>query len=121
MLFTKATLFIYLVCFQTKWASLVAQKVKNLPAMQETPVQSLGREDPLEKDMAIHSSNLAWRIPWTEEAGALQSIGPQRDTTEQLTLTHFQLNRLCSFQYFFTGIFTTLTNSNAYFDVKKSH
>ena len=59
-------------------ASLVAQTVKNLPAMQETPVQSLGWEDPLEKGMATHSSILAWRIPWTEEAGGLQSIGLQR-------------------------------------------
>ena len=48
--------------------------VKNLPAMQETRVQSLGREDPLEKGMAIHSSVLAWRIPWTEKPGGLQSI-----------------------------------------------
>ena len=50
------------------WASLVAKSVKNLPAMQETPVQSLGWEDPLEKEMATHSSILAWRIPWTEES-----------------------------------------------------
>ena len=57
------------------WTSLVAQMVKNLPAMQETQVRSLGREDPLEKGMAIHSSILAWRIPWTEEPGGLQSIG----------------------------------------------
>jgi len=56
----------------------VAQTVKNLPAMQETPVQSLGWEDPLEKGMATHSSILAWRIPWTEEAGGLQSIDLQR-------------------------------------------
>ena len=49
--------------------------VKNLPAMQETQVRSLGREDPLEKDMATHSSILAWRIPWTEEPSGLQSIG----------------------------------------------
>ena len=52
-------------------ASLVAQMVKNLPAMQETWAQSLGGEDPLEKDMATHSSILAWRIPWTEEHGSL--------------------------------------------------
>ena len=52
--------------------------VKNLPAMQETPVQSLGREDPLEKEMATHSSNIAWRIPWTEEPDRLQSMGLQR-------------------------------------------
>ena len=52
--------------------------VKNLPAMQETQVRSLGREDPLEKDMATHSSILAWRTPWTEEPGGLQSTGSQR-------------------------------------------
>ena len=52
--------------------------VKNLPAMQETRVQSLGREDPLEKGMAMHSSILAWRIPWIGEPGGLQSMGSQR-------------------------------------------
>ena len=52
--------------------------VKNLPAMQETWVQSLGREDPLEKGMATYSSILAWRIPWTEELGGLQSMGLKR-------------------------------------------
>ena len=52
--------------------------VKNLPAMQETPVQSLGQEDPLEKGKATHSSILAWRIPWTEEPGGLQSTVSQR-------------------------------------------
>ena len=52
--------------------------VKNLPAMQETWVLSLGREDPLEKEMATHSSILAWEIPWTEEPGGLQSMGSQR-------------------------------------------
>ena len=59
---------------------LVAQTVKNLPAMQETEVQSLGWEDPLEKGMAIHSSILAWRIPWTEEPGGLQSMRSQSQT-----------------------------------------
>ena len=59
-------------------ASLVAQMVKHLPAMQETWVQSLGREDPLEKDMATYSSIHAWKIPWTEEPGGLQSMGSQR-------------------------------------------
>ena len=58
-------------------ASTVAQSVKNLPAMQETRVQFLGREDSLEKEMANHSSILAWRIPWTEEPGRLQSMGSQ--------------------------------------------
>ena len=52
--------------------------VKNLPAMQETQVRSLGQEDPLEKGMATHSSILAWRIPWTEEHSGLQSMGLQR-------------------------------------------
>ena len=56
----------------------MAQKLKHLPAMQGTWVQSLGREDPLEKEMATHSSILAWRIPWTEEPGRLQSTGLQR-------------------------------------------
>ena len=59
-------------------ASLVAQKIKRLLAMQETRVQSLGWEDPLEKGMATHSSILAWRIPWTEEPGGLQSMESQR-------------------------------------------
>ena len=59
-------------------ASLVAQRLKRLPALQETWVQSLGWEDPLEKKMATHSSILAWRIPWTEEPGGLQSIRLQR-------------------------------------------
>ena len=59
--------------------------VKNLPAMWKTQVRSLGWEDPLEKEMAIHSNILAWRIPWTEEPGGLQSMGSQdSDTTEQL-------------------------------------
>ena len=57
---------------------LVAQMLKNLPAMWETRVQSLGQEDSLEKGMATHSSSLAWRIPWTEEPGKLQSMGLQR-------------------------------------------
>ena len=56
----------------------MAQMVKNLPAVQETQVQPLGREDPLEKGMATHSSILAWRILWTEEPGGLQSMGSQR-------------------------------------------
>ena len=58
--------------------SLVAQMVKNLPAMLETWDQSLSWEDPLEKEMATHSSTLAWRIPWTEEPGGLQSSSLQR-------------------------------------------
>ena len=60
------------------WTSLVAQTVKRLSTVQETRVQSLGWEDPLEKEMAIHSSTIAWKIPWTEEPGRLQSMGSQR-------------------------------------------
>ena len=72
--------------FQYSWASLVAQLVKNLPAMQETWVQSLGWEDLLEEDMATHSSIPAWRIPWTEEPGRLQSMGHKElDMTERLS------------------------------------
>ena len=59
-------------------ASLGAQMVKHLPTMQETRVQPLGQEDLLEKEMATHSSILAWKIPWTEEPGSLQSMGLQR-------------------------------------------
>ena len=61
-----------------KKISLLAQRLKRLPPMRETWVRSLGREDPLEKEMATHSSILAWRIPWTEEPSRLQSMGLQR-------------------------------------------
>ena len=64
--------------FCYRGASLVAQRLKHLPAMRETWVQFLGWEDPLEKEMATHSSILAWRIPWKEEPGRLQSMGLQR-------------------------------------------
>ena len=64
--------------FPNSWASLVVQTVKHLPAFWETWVRSLGWEDPLEKEIATHSSTLAWKIPWTEEPGRLQSMGPQR-------------------------------------------
>ena len=70
----------------------MAKKVKHLPAMRETWVQPLGREDPLEKEMVTHSSILAWRIPWSEEPGRLQSMGPQRvghdRATSLLTSVH---------------------------------
>ena len=70
-------------------ASLIAQSVKTLPAVQETRVQFLGWEDPLEKEMATHSSSLAWRIPWAEEPGRLQSMGMQElDTAWRLAPTH---------------------------------
>ena len=68
-------------------ASLVAQVVSNLPAMQETQVQSLNQKDPLEKEIATHSSILAWRIPWTEGPGRLQSMGSQRVRHDWVTNT----------------------------------
>ena len=64
--------------FNGELASLVAQRLKRLPPMWETQVQSLGREDPLEKEMATHSGTPGWKIPWTEEPGRLQSMGSQR-------------------------------------------
>ena len=66
--------------YQVLGASLVAQTVKRLSTMRETWVWSLGREHPLEKEMAIHSSTIAWKIPWTEKPGRLQSMGPQSQT-----------------------------------------
>ena len=85
------------------WASLVARMVKKLPAMQETRVRSLDQEDPLEKEMATHSSTLAWETLWTEEPGGLQSIRLQRlghdwstnTTLFQLILLHLALYLVC--------------------------
>ena len=71
--------------FRTVWVFPSGSAVKNMPAMQElqeTQVRSLGQEDPLEKGVATHSNILAWRIPWIEEPGGLQSMGSHRDTAE---------------------------------------
>ena len=78
---------------------MVAQIVKNLPAMQETWVRSLGWEDALEKGMVTQSPTLAWRLPWTEEPGALQPMGFQRGGHDSATNTffHFSLDPLSSF------------------------
>ena len=87
------------------WAvrvSQVTQWVKNSPAMQEVQVQSLGWEDPLEEDMATHSSILAWRIPWTEEPGGLQSIGSWRVEHDWNDLVHTHL-KLCDQTSTFVG------------------
>ena len=82
-------LYTYDYCIYVMWASLVAQRLKRLPAMRETWVRSLGQEDPLEKEMATHSSTLVWRIPWREEPGRLQSMGSQRVGHDWATsLTH---------------------------------
>ena len=67
----------------------MAQLVKSLPAMWETEVQSLGREYPLEKEMATHCGTLAWRIPWTEEPGGLQTMGSQRVGRDGVTKTYY--------------------------------
>ena len=80
-------LVLYIFCL---WTSLVAQTVKRLPTMWETQVQSLGREDLLEKEMATHSSILAWKIPWTEKPGRLQSMRLQR-VGHDFTFTFFSL------------------------------
>ena len=78
--------------FQRYWATLVVQRLKHLPAMWETWVRSLGQEDPLEKEMATHASILAWRIPWTEELGGLQSMDcKESDMTERL---HFHFSKI---------------------------
>ena len=78
------------------WASLVAQVVKNLPTMQETQFRSLGREDPLEEGMATCSSVLAWRIPWTEEPGGLQSMVLQRVDFARLKRLSMHACLVCS-------------------------
>ena len=78
-----------LIFFFLNWTSLVAQTVKLLPTMRETWVQSLGREDLLEKEMATHSSILAWKIPWTEEPGRAQSMGSQRVKHDWVTSLFF--------------------------------
>ena len=83
----------YLEALFFSWAFLMAQRLKRLTATQETWVRSLCWEDPLEKEMATHSSTLAWRIPWTEEPGGLQSTGSQRVGHDWATsLTHSFLN-----------------------------
>ena len=74
-------------------ASLVAQTVKGLSTMQETRVRSLGREDPLEKEMEVHSSTIAWKIPWTEELGRLQSMGSQRVRHNWATSLNYNLRK----------------------------
>ena len=79
----------------------MAQRLKRLPAMWETWVRSLGWEDPLEKEMATHSSILAWRIPWTEELGGLHPWVAESDTTERLHF-HFQ-KAVCGLPFFCGG------------------
>ena len=75
---SKAMSLLFNMHLGLSWSSLVAQRLKPLPAVWETWVRYLGREDPLEKEMATHSSTLAWKIPWTEKLGRLQSMWLQR-------------------------------------------
>ena len=87
---SASTFFFYPLIAPFPFSSLLialAQMVKNLPAMQEIWVLSLSQEDPLEKRMATHSNILAWKVPWTEEPGRLQSMGSQSGMTEKLTLS----------------------------------
>ena len=86
----------------------MAQTVKRLPAMWETRVGFLGQEDPLEKEMAIHSSTLAWKIPWTEEPERLQSMGSQRVGQDRATSNYYVKNKtdswnLCDRLFFSQG------------------
>ena len=87
-------------------ASLVAQTVKRLPAMRETQVRSLGQEDPLEKEMATHSSTLAWKIPWMEEPGGLQFLGSQRVRHDWVTSLSLGFPRSCCVCFSFWAIST---------------
>ena len=95
-------------CFKiflsSDWASLVAQTVKCLPAMLEPWVWSLSREDPLEKEMATHSSILAWEIPWTEKPGRLQAMGFQRVRHDLVTKQHIGFGLSCFCWHLFLGI-----------------
>ena len=95
-------------------ASLVAQMVKNLPAIWETWVQSLGQQDPLEKGMATHSSILAWRIPWTKQPGGLQSMGSQRVwhawSDLAFTLREFHRPFLFDFRFYLIGPLSRQSN-----------
>ena len=100
----------YIICPPQKatssWllACLVAKMVKNLPAMQETWVWSLGQEDPLEKGMATHSNILAWKITWTEKPGGLQSIGSQRVRHDWAASTHTHIYKVTQVTFKLTQV-----------------
>ena len=94
---------------QYSWTSLVAQTIKCLPTMWEIRVRSLGREDLLEKEMATHSSTLAWKIPWTEEPGRLQSMGSQKVGHDWATSPSFSSNTVQRHQFF--GVLPSLQSS----------
>ena len=100
--------FFFLKTHPFSWTSLVAQTVKGLPTMQETRFQSLGREDPLGKEMETHCSILAWKIPWTEEPGRLQSMGSQKvgQTVFIRTFTVFSFSFFLNTSFFLEKTFT---------------
>ena len=103
--FTFKVIINIMILLPSSWAFLVAQRLKCLPAMRETQVRSLGREDPLEKEMAAHSSTLAWRLPRREEPGGLQSMGSQRVGHDCTTSLHHVLN---CFRFIFCRSFPAL-------------
>ena len=108
---------LYIFFSEVYFTSLVSQRLKHLSTMRETQVQSLGQEDPLEKEMATHSSTLAWRIPWTEEPGGLQSTGVTKSQTQLSDLTFiFQLKKkkphLCPNQTDLMELFVYAINYN---------
>ena len=107
--------FLWLSNMPSPGTSLVAQRLKCLPAMRETWVQSLGWEDPLEKGMATHSSILAWRIPWREEPGGLQSMGSQRVRHDWAISFHFSMP---SDIYIYIGFHTSFRIIFFYFLLK---
>ena len=85
----------YIRLIQKHWGFPGGSEVKRLPAIRETPVRSLGWEDPLEKEMAIHFSTLAWKIPWMEELDRLQSMGLQRAGQDWMTSLSLSFTTLC--------------------------
>ena len=106
---------VLITCSASKWVSLVAQMVKNPSSMQETWVQSLGQEDPLEKEMAIHSSIFAWETSWTEDPGRLQSMGSQKSWTwlsDQTTITMVQ-DKYKNKEYFYMRVKDTFFPSDS--------
>ena len=101
---------VFAIYFTASWVSLVAQMVKSLPTMQETWIWSLGQGDPLEKEMAAHSSILAWEIPRTEELDRLESIGSQKVRHNWVTNTLFKKDK--AYQ---DGFFLTIFLARIYF------
>ena len=95
----------------SNWDSLVAQSVKNLSMMRETRVRSLGWEDPLEKEMAIHSSTIAWKIPWTGDPGRLQSMGSQRVGHDRTTELNYFIPLEGNFKMFCRSALLSISHS----------